>query len=147
MKKTLFLILMLCFVCTMEQGYCEHHGKKKNKSAHHHCKHDKKTQGIAEQIALLRYELEAMDHGTSKENIEKIGKWIDDLEAKLMAKLQNAQTNLEKQQKILNEGGNEETSEKAEEKIRSSENKIQACQELLKVIEQLKTKLKERTHN
>lgn len=140
MKKTYFLILMLLFVCINGQAYCAKHSKKTHENTKT-TKHSKKTQGIEQQISLLRYEIEAMENGTSKENIQRLSIWLNTLEAKILSKLKHAEARLEKHIKTLNLTEETHDSSKGLEKIRSSENRIKTCQELLIILEQLKTKL------
>jgi len=127
MKKFYFLILMFLFVCIKNQGFCSQQCKK--------------TQGIAQQISLLRYEIEAMASGASKDNVQRLNIWLDALEAKLLSTLKHAEASLEKHRNKLNETDEADASSKSLEKIHSAEERVEACQELLSTLEQLKTKL------
>ena len=139
MKKAFFLILMLAFICSANQGFCAK--DKKSHKSKNHVKHSK-NHLFAEQIALLRYEIEALDNGTSKENVRKLKDWISKLEEKILCKMQQTQERLETYKNTLNETSETEDAEKISEKIHSSENKILASQELLNLLDQLKFKIK-----
>jgi hypothetical protein len=140
MKKFCFIILLFSFVCLKDQAYCANH-KKHDKEHAHHKKHGKKMNGIAQQISFLRLEIEEMEKGKAKENIKKITSWLENLEAKLLSKLKKVEAKIEKYRSKLNETQDEAISAEVIEKIRSSENKIDECQELLKSLEELKTRL------
>jgi hypothetical protein len=141
MQKVFMLILMLAFMGYAPQAFGAKHHKKVLKAANY-VKRSKKIEGIIEQISLLRYEIEALDNGTSKDNLYRLNKWVCKLEAKVLSKLQHAEVRLEKykSKKSATAEINEETEVNAE-KIRSSESKIQVCKELLTVLDQLKSKL------
>jgi hypothetical protein len=104
-------------------------------------RHKKKPKHFAQQISLLRQEIEAMENSSTKENIEKITIWLETLEAQLLSKLKHAETRIEKYHNRISAATEETQSSRSLEKIHSSENKIETYQELLKTLDQLKAKL------
>lgn len=157
--KKLFLVFMLLFVCvnepilfaktetkTQKTALVKKGKHKAKKGKNNRCK---KTDGLAQQLSLLRLELDSLDKNSSKENIEKLNGWIDHLETKVVSTLKHAEASLEKHKTRLSEAAatGDETTEKTAEKIRSNESKIESCHELLKIIDQLKTQIKQKTEN
>jgi DNA repair exonuclease SbcCD ATPase subunit len=147
MKKKFFLILMFLFAFTIDQAFCATHHKKKH-AVNHTKKHGKKNQGMDQQILLLRSEIQAMEHGTSKQNIKKLNVWLNTLEAKVTSKLKHAEARLEKHRMKLNEMEDKDDAfEETSEKIRSSEKRLETCQELLTTLEELKQTLRNKGHD
>lgn len=143
MKKVLTLILMAVCICSAQPVFCaKDHKKAHKKEQHHHVKR-KQMQGIAEQIALLRYEIESLRKGTSKDNTHRLNLWISKLEEKILSEKQKAEERIEKYKSEINEvpATEEGSNEQALEKMHSSEHKLQVCHELLKALNELKSQL------
>ena len=155
---------MILFVCIQEPSLFAKNEKKtqnnasakknKKKSKKGKSSRPKKTDALAQQISLLRMELDSLDKSTSKENIEKLNGWISHLETKVVSKLKHAEASLEKHKAELTGNVNQMFDEDVtpedmtmiySEKIGSDESKIATCKELLKVIDQLKTQLNQKT--
>jgi hypothetical protein len=137
MQKVFFFILMAVFVCTADQAFCAKQGKKTHKIAHRKHKR-KKDHGLTEAIALVRHEIEALDQGTTKENIKRLKGWINRLEEIVISKMQRTEEHLERYRNKLNGQGAldlaEEIAKLEEQKNQASG---QAAEDLAKEIAEL----------
>lgn len=137
---------MLLLICFNDQAFSADRVKN-TKNPPHSFSNNKQIEGIAQQISLLCYEIEAMENGTSQDNIQRMTKWLNLLEAKLLNKIRHTQARLEMHQKRFNETEEEESVIKSLKKIDSCENRIKVCQELLVILGELKLKLIELSVN
>ncbi|MFI0435894.1 MAG: hypothetical protein ACH350_09270 [Parachlamydiaceae bacterium] len=141
MRKTLTLLLILG--CMMQQKDLESTTHLDQAfQALELIKNEKNIEGIRQQINLLQYEIEAVKHHRSPDNIYRLNKWIGKLEGKVLNLKYDAKDRLEKYQNKLDEV--DETCEKTEaykEKIRSSDEMMKKCQEILNALEELKEEL------
>ncbi len=142
MDKRCFLVIFL-IVCLQHLKFCQLQSMEQENIILTHKTHYKKIEGLSEQISLLRYEVEAMDNETNPDHRGRMGIWLNSLEVKVLNERQRAESRLEKSQKQLYEAINEENALKILKKIDSSQARIQACQDLLMILDQLKIKLTE----
>lgn len=140
MQKAFIFIILLSFICHTPQAFCDKHSKNIQKTVSY-IKQSKKMEGIKEQLSLLRYEIEALENGTTQDNIYRMNKWIRKLESKVESSFQDAKRRLEKYKNRANATAVKSEKKLNIEKIRSNEYKIQICRELLTILDQLKDKL------
>lgn len=140
MQKAFIFTLLFIFLTYPPQAFCDKHSKQIQKTVSY-MKQSKKMEGIKEQLSLLRYEIEALENGTTEENIYRMNKWIRKLESKVESSFQDAKRRLEKYKNRAHATTVKSEKKLNIEKVRSSENKLQICRELLTILEQLKEKL------
>lgn len=143
MQKAFIFIVFLSFMCYCPQAFCDKHSKNIQKTVSY-IKQSKKMEGIKEQISLLRYEIEALENGSTQENIYRMNKWIRKLESKVEGSFQDSKRRFEKYKNRANATQVKTEKKLNIEKMRSSEHKMQICREILTILEQLKEKLNKR---
>ena len=95
----------------------------------------RKAAGIAAQIKIIRTELEALSAGSSQENLNRLISWVDLLDEKVISYRDKAADKLEKLQ------NNEDATPRVKHKIRGCQDKMEAFDELSKIIGLLKAEI------